>query len=161
MRVYFMTITNFCLICNEEGIFQKSDIFNKITQKIEYEIINKNYFGGIQIDENIFVFTSNKTLLNGEDKIIIYNSSSKKYKEINNYSFNLYQNNLCLISKENESNNKLLLCACKKYKESQKNRILLLKIELNMINQISKIFYDTGTFEVYCFCEIYRFVSPN
>ena len=114
MRVYFMTITNFCLICNEEGIFQKSHIFIKLTQKREYKIINKNYFGGIQINENIFSFISNKKIKKGEDKIIIYNSSSQNYKENNNYSFNLYQKNLCLIIKENESNTKLLLYACKK-----------------------------------------------
>ena len=88
----------------------------------------------------------------------IIHLQKKKY-EINNYSFNLYQNNLCLISKEKESNNKLLLCACKKYIESQKNGILLLIIELN--NKISEKFYDTGIFEVYCFCQICRFENPN
>ena len=159
MKLYFRTITNDCIIANEKGIIQKSDLFNKITQMKKYEIIDKNFVGGIQISDNIFAFTSNKTLSNGEDKIIIYNSLSKKYTYIDNYSFVLSQNNLCLISKENENNNKFLLCACKD--ESQKNGILLVKIEINNYNSLSSRFFDTKDFEVYCFCQICKFENPN
>ena len=161
MKLHFRTKTNDCIIVNEKGIIQKSDLFNKITQMKAFEIINKNFVGGIQISENIFAFTSNKTLSNGEDKIIIYNSLSKKYTDIDNYSFVLSKNNLCLISKEKDNNNKFLLCACKKYNKSQKNGILLVKIEINNYNEISSIFYDTKDFEVYCFCQICRFENPN
>ena len=73
----------------------------------------------------------------------------------------LYQNNLSLISIENERNNKILLCACKKYTESQKNGILLVKIPINFINNITKAFYDTGKFEVYCFCQIFKCKDSN
>ena len=135
---------------------------------MELKKINGAFWGGININENIFAFTSNKILLNGEDKIIFYNSSSKIIIDkitIKNISFNLYQNNLCLISKENESNNKLLLCACKKYIESQKNGILLLKIKLDKDEDdnivISKKFYKTENFEVYCFCQFFIFKNEN
>ena len=159
MRVYLKTQSNI-LICNEEGIFQLNDLFIKIIMPVDNKIINKSFWGGIQIYENLFAFTSNKVLLNGEDELIIFNSSSKKIiNTFDNYSFCLYQNNLSLISKENESNNKILLCACKKYIKSQKNGILLVKIPINFINNITKAFYDTGKFEVYCFCQIFTFES--
>ena len=103
-----------------------------------------------------FAFISNKILSNGEDKIIFYNLSSKNIvKIIKNYSFNLSQNTLCLIFKENESNNKLLLCSSKKYLKCQKNGILLLKIQLKNDFSISKSFYETNKFEVYCFIQIF------
>ena len=50
---------------------------------------------------------------------------------------------------EIDSRNKVLLCACKKYNNNDKNGILL--VELNL--QYEK-FYDTGDYEVYCFCPI-------
>ena len=46
----------------------------------------------------------------------------------------------------------ILLCACKKYLEKQNNGILLISLENN--SQKSYNFYDTGKFEVYCFCPI-------
>ena len=46
----------------------------------------------------------------------------------------------------------ILLCACKKYNEYQNNGILLITLENN--SQESHNFYDTGNFEVYCFCPI-------
>ena len=46
----------------------------------------------------------------------------------------------------------ILLCACKKYLEKQNNGILLISLENN--SQKSYNFYDTGKFEVYCFCQI-------
>jgi hypothetical protein len=153
---------SYILICNEKGIFQLNDLFIKIIEPVDNIIINKSFWGGIQIYENLFAFTSNKILLNGEDELIIFNSSSKKIiNTFDNYSFCLYQNNLSLISKENESNNKILLCACKKYIKSQKNGILLVKIPINFINNITKAFYDTGKFEVYCFCQIYILDKTN
>ena len=57
----------------------------------------------------------------------------------------------------NNNENKLLLCACKKYLKNQKNGILL--IDLNKINENDKInnnikFLNTDYFEVHCFCQL-------
>ena len=38
-------------------------------------------------------------------------------------------------------NNKILLCACRKYNPQQKNGILLIKLELNNNNKFEEIFY--------------------
>ena len=163
MRIYLENKNN-DLICNENEIIHCNDIFPKIVNQMEYQKINGSFWGGININKYLCVFTSNKVFLNGEDKIIFYNLSSKAIdKIIKNYSFNVYQNNLCLISIENESNNKLLFCACKKYIKSQKNGILLLRIKIDNDDNIdiSKIFYETGKFEVYCFCQIFMSENEN
>ena len=61
-----------------------------------------------------------------------------------------------------ENSNKILLCACRKYEEGQKNGILLLKLELNdSLKILSQNFYETGNFEVYCFCPISYIYNIN
>ena len=59
------------------------------------------------------------------------------------------------INKSN-TDNIILLCACKKYTKEQKNGILLVKLKINNsdIWDKSHKFFDTGKFEVYCFCPI-------
>ena len=52
----------------------------------------------------------------------------------------------------------MLFCACKKYLRNQKNGILLIS-NLDKINEKDKIknsvkFYNTGNFEVHCFCQL-------
>ena len=121
-------------------------------------IYKKSYKGGIKINNEIIALTSNGVLSNGEDKLIFYNIDLKKIIfEIDGYSFTLSQNNLSLINimtkyKKIESAKIILLCACKKYNENQNNGILLITLENN--SQKSHNFYDTGNFEVYCFCPI-------
>ena len=56
--------------------------------------------------------------------------------------------------------NKILLCACKKYLSNQKNGILLVNIQLNE-EQVENPFYDTGDFEVYCFCPLFKNDETN
>ena len=166
MRVYFKTKNNY-LICNEKGIFLLNEINKKITIQKENKIKKNSFWSGIKIDDNLFAFTSNKVLLNGEDKIIIYDSTSKHIKkEIKNYSSVLNQNNLSLIHIEEIKNTKILLCACKKYIKSQKNGILLIKLLFdkkipNLDIKIKEIFYETGDFEVYCFCQIFKVENKN
>ena len=132
------------------------------------EIYKKTYLGSIKINDDIFTSTSNRVLSNGEDKIIFYNLKFKKFiKEIKGYSFIKSRNNLSTIPIPDKYNktksDKLLFCACKKYIKSQKNGILLLKLKIidNNINDIYKIFYNTGNFEVYCFCNISKFNNNN
>ena len=152
------------IICSSDDISLMSNLTSKIVQLGLTEIYKKSYIGAIHINDNYSALTSNKVLSNGEDKMIIYSFKAKTFIEIKEYSFILSKNNLSLIpipDKYNETkNDKLLLCACKKYLKSQKNGILLLKLNIsdNNIN-IYKTFYNTGNFEVYCFCNISNFNS--
>ena len=54
--------------------------------------------------------------------------------------------------KDKRSNNKLLLCACKKYIESQNNGILIMDTKIGEKQKLYYVFYDTNDFEVNCFC---------
>ena len=150
------------ILCSENGIIIYNNSF--FANKPELTIINENpsyksYKGGIRINENLVALTSNKILSNGEDKLIIYNiNTKKKIIDIENYSFALSQNNLSLINipesfEKYYENKKLIICACKKYLSSQKNGILLAALDLDN-NEIYSKFYQTTTFEVYCFCQI-------
>ena len=65
------------------------------------------------------------------------------------------------MSKELESDKKILLCACKKYRRTNKNGILLLKLDLGRKISIYKTFYDTKNYEVFCFCPISKFNKNN
>ena len=52
-----------------------------------------------------------------------------------------------------------MLCACKQYLKNQKNGILVVNIEIEKNNKdinFNHIFYETGNFEVYCFCPILK-----
>ena len=147
------------IFCSENGIIIYNNSY--LTNKPELTIIKKNpsYKGGIRINENLVALTSNKILPKGKDKLIIYNiNTKKKIIDIENYSFALSQNNLSLINipesfEKYYENKKLIICACKKYLSSQKNGILLAALDLDN-NQIYSKFYQTTTFEVYCFCQI-------
>ena len=61
---------------------------------------------------------------------------------------------------EVKCNNKILLCACKKYFDDQKNGIYLSNLQLDDKQGINNPFYDTGNFEVFCFCPI-LIINPN
>ena len=160
-RIFFKFNKDY-IICNIEGIFLKNDLFSTITISNQTSILKKSYWTGIQINSKIIALISNKTLSNGEDKLIFYNYYSKRIiKYFENYSFTLSQNNLTLMPKI-DTTNKILLCACKKYKEGQKNGILLLKLNLsNNFQVLSNKFYETKNFEVYCFCPISKFYNIN
>lgn len=159
--------SSFCLeinkkghyVCGPNGAYCVSDLFSKIITPYCNIISNGLYVNGICIDKNIIAFTSNEIIKNGKNKIDFYNISSKRlFKEFNGYSFIKSKTGLTLIpSNKESSNDKILLCACKKYKRNQKNGILLLNIKMNkdnMITDINDIFYDTKNFEVFCFCQL-------
>ena len=118
--------------------------------------------GGIAIDQEYVVLISND-IRNKRNKILISKILSRtinKTLDIN-YSFNLSQNNLAFIQMKNKSKRKIILCACKKYTKNQKNGILL--VTFNDKYDLEYKFYDTGTFEVYCFCQISIYITqqPN
>ena len=135
-------------ICNENGAYVLENIFyNEAKKKIK--ITDKYYKGGIGIDNNKLVITSNSILKNGEDKLICFFLPLKKIIfEIEGYSFILSTNGISSISIEDDN---ILLCACKQYTNSQKNGILIVFIKYLKCNYF---FIETGNYEVYCFCPI-------
>ena len=107
---------------------------------------------------------SNRVLPGGKDKLIFYNVKSKKKNksEIENYSFNMNEHSMSLITwGKKESNEKILVCACKKYLQGQKNGILLINPNLGENEEIKNPFYDTEDYEVCCFCPIFTKEKNN
>ena len=139
------------------------DLFNKNGHLTEYKITDKTYRGAIKISDKIVALSSNIIIPNGENKLIFYNIKSKKISnEINGYSFTISNNNLALISREEiKRNYKILLCACKQYRNGQKNGILLINPNLADNKRIENEFYETNEFEVYCFCQILKVENRN
>ena len=161
--VYLKSKTIFA--CTNEGILLLTDFMNSIMRTQKNNIYKKTYMGGIKINGKTVAFTSNRFLRNGEDQLIFYNVNTRKVNEkqnIKGFSFTLSRNNLTLLDIPREfdkgGNNKILLCACKKYYKNQKNVILLVKLGINNNNviKIDKEFYNTRNFEVYCFCPIFK-----
>ena len=163
----FPNMTNVCCIemANEDyatvGLYCSYyfyNLFNRKSERVNHIPIinNKTYRPAIKIKNNILALASNRVAVDGEDKLLFFNSKSKKVSnEIKNYSFNFTVHGLSLIeSGKKDSPNKIMLCACKKYFSDQKNGIFLVNPEINDKVQIDEPFYDTGNFEVYCFCPI-------
>jgi len=154
---------NHYMICGKNGIYYFGDMFSSIVTLKENIIYHKSYRGGIHLNNFKLAFISNKFIRNGEDKLIIWSSKSMTIiKKIEGYSFRISSNGLSLMPREEtQSNNKILLCACKKYLSNQKNGILLVNAQVEDNKDIKKPFYDTGSFEVYCFCPILRIVTKG
>ena len=155
-------LKNNCIAIGGTGIILIENFFDTTKPLNIFNIIDKNYRGGIQINKFLFAFTSNSNIPNGEDKLIIYNYKRKAIvKSIEEYSFIVSSNGLCLIDNKIDENNKILICACKKYYPQQKNGILLINLEINDDLKIQKFFYDTDDFEVNCFCQICNVDNNN
>ena len=147
------------IICNQKGIFEINDLLSsaKVITSSKNNVLNKAYFTGIRINREIIALTSNKNEENGEDKIIFYNYFEKRIvKSLEGYSFALSQSNLVLMPREETNEkDKILLCACKKYKEGQENGILYLNCDLkDNFKILSNSFFETKNFEVSCLCPI-------
>ena len=130
--------------------------FNKNNKKKWKVALKCTYKGGIIINEDLILLTSNRVYPNGEDKLIIYNINRKKiiYK-ITEYSFIFSNNGLSCMNADN-INTRIIFCACKKYFSDQKNGILAIYIDIKEEKVKSKLFYETKNFEVYCFCPILK-----
>ena len=147
--VFFETKDNTYIIGGLNGVYH----LDKQGKKIKH--IEGEFKGGIKINDNLFGFTSN-SLIRNEQKLIFYNIESKDIcEQIENFSFINSINGLTL-SREDDSRKKILLCACKKYGNNDKNGILIVELNLQF-----KKFYDTKDFEVYCFCPIKKFINEN
>ena len=150
------------IVCGSKGVFIYYDLFSKIVNTRNIVILKENYTGGIVLSDGLFALTSNEIVKNGVNNLVIYNVKSKKIQtEIKGYSFNSSSTGLSIMQREDpkkgpKSYNQTLLCACKKNKIGQKNGILLVNINSENKINISNSFYDTGNFEVYCFCPLMK-----
>ena len=145
---------NNIVLCGRGGSSYYVDLFN--TKKmLEYKITSKTYRGGIRINDKNVAITSNDVIPDGENKLIFYNTGKKKNSEINDHSFIASLSGLALIpTEEIQSKYKILLCACKRYTNGEKNGILLVNPQLGDNKDVENPFYKTDNFEVYCFCPI-------
>ena len=145
------------------GTYYYVSLFNQDNGVNQSFINEKTFRSGIKISDNIIVLASNSLLPKGENKLIFYNIKSKKIsKEIEGYSITIASNCLCLMPREETKvKNKIVLCACKKYKQNEKNGILLVNPQLQDNKRVKNEFYDTDNFEVYCFCPILLIENKN
>ena len=124
-----------------------------------------NYTGGIKINKNVYGFTSNKLIPQGDDRLIIYDfDSDNLLKEINDdYTFGFTSNGLCLFDgnkiKSINENRQILLCSCKKEK---KHGFLVLNMNLEKGDKkFNEFFYETKNFEPSCICQLSNVENDN
>ena len=162
---------DFLIVAGRNGVICFVDIFGDKTKGLDnFSIIKGGVYRGLhQISDTRIAITSNSIMPEGTNKLIIYNfalNDNKNYgenkdikkgkiefetDENENYSFIASNSGMTHI------NENILLCACKKYNEKDKNGILMVTITKNNENnepKFNKKFIDTGEFEVYCFCPI-------
>ena len=150
-------INNKYLTCGIKGGFMLNDNNDRFYYRNK-KIFKTNYFNGININENIFAFISNKAVPHGDDILIIYDFNKDKIrKEINNYSFKISNNNLYLIDlnkiRRIQENRQILFCSCSSDNYHQTNGFLI--VDINLENkEFFECFYDTEEFEPHCFCQL-------
>ena len=165
-EISFPFFLELCSEWKENNDYKKYDInslFEKIQNK-EFEygklLINDSlakYEKGIIINKNIFIFTYNGGTTD-ESILIFYNFGLHRIEyNIKGFSFSKLPNGLYMISKE--KNKKILFCACQKYFKTQKNGILIVKIDLeNGKSPPNYYYYNTHKCQINCFCELKKTV---
>ena len=142
-------------LCCKNSVQYYPNVLIKTMKSSTKTIAIDSVKSGIKIYNNFIVFKSCKIVYS---ILKFYNSLKGMIyeKEIKNYSLIYSTNGLALIPREEiETENRVLLCACKKYMKYQKNGILVINLNHKFNNlKIVKYFYDTKNFEVYCFCPI-------
>ena len=164
---------DFIICCQNKVVKYSSYLIHKNLNNREIILLDKyNAKSAIKINDFV-LFKSNKICSMGNDHLFILDIKNNKIVTNNikdEYSFTYSQNGLTIltINIKNKKNMKIrnktiLLCACKKYIKTQKNGILLLiGFEEKIKNfDITTYFFETGTFEVYCFCPILIFDTYN
>ena len=143
------------------GVVYYHNFFMNQTEIEQIKVTEKSFRVGIKLNENIVALTSNSVIPEGNDELIFYNVKKGNLVEgAKGYSFLMSENGMALIKKK-DGENKVLLCACKKYIKDQKNGILLVNPQLGENKEIKNPFYDTGDYEVYCICPIFNVVNNN
>ena len=152
------------------GTLKELDQEKKDSKNYIYEINNMGFTCGLKISDNIVVAVSNKIMKNGEDslKFIKITNGNEINQKQEYHSFNTSPNSLILIEHKFKNNNKkdknvnesikLLLCGCTKYLREQKNGILIVAPNQK---KIKNNFYETGDFEVFCFCLLQKNNTMN
>ena len=174
--VYLLNVDTYYFSCCENNVFIYYSLFDTFNTKfmisIYEDILMKS---AIKINDSLLVFKSNKIVSKGMSQLFLYNFRIKKYipdfikkgkEDKEEYSF-LYsplgQTSIIHISNDekNDTENKILLFACKKYIKSQKNGIFVLYNFNEIINKFlseeekaDSYFYNTNNFEPYCICPL-------
>ena len=147
------------VLCQKDKVSIINHLMGKYKEGNILTISNEYYREGISINNDIFALVSNSVISSGKDILTIYNIHRKKDIKMFKGSFILSSTGLQKMLYKNENENKneiLLLCACKKYLKGQKNGILLIyNLESENV-KISHKFYSTDKFEVHCFCPIFN-----
>ena len=134
------------IFCAVNGIFITDNLFYKPNQKKEIsKFIEDDSINGIfKISDNIVILIKNNINSNNENKLIIYKISNKKI--ITEIKGPLIKSgkDCSLISIYTKQ--KIVLCPCKKYRQTQKNgilfiNILFIDIENYIINNINSFFF--------------------
>jgi hypothetical protein len=150
------------IIIGQKGIINYHNLYDN--KNLEVKPINQNiaYFGGLRINKNFLVITSNSVYPGGKDILSFCNTKKKRIsKSIEGYSFVFSPNGLSIMPREDKNNNRIILAACKKYQKNQKNGILLVNSSLEDKKDIENPFYETDNFEVHCFCPILIVKNSN
>ena len=144
------------IIASTKGVYIVNDLMGPLEKYESKKILNYSYRAIIKISKHLIALTSNKILHKGRNRIVIYDLSINGiFYDLEGYSFSLSLNSLLLLDNyEAYKNEKILLCACKKYTSYNNNGILLISIKIEDNEDIYTNFYETERFEPYCFCRI-------
>ena len=162
-NICFEMRENNYIMAGLRGVVYYHNFFGNQSDIEQIKITEETYRGGIKLNENIVALTSNSIVPEGKDKLIFYNVKKGNLTVgVEGYSFLVSEHNMVLIQNiENNSDIKILLCACKKYSEGQKNGILLINPQIGENKEIKNPFYDSNEFEIYCFCPILNIINNN
>ena len=141
------------IVSGESIVVGFKDLFDTKKFSKPHKFIKKTYRSGININNKRAALTSNSLVKNGEDCLLIIDIESQKIeKKISGYSHVYDPNGLASIHIGNKT---ILLSACKKYFQNQRNGILVVNSPLAKEEQIEETFYPTEDFEVNCICPLY------
>ena len=154
--LFCLEMLNYYIIAGVSSVMKVEDLFNdRIEIKKMYKIIMESFKTGLPINNDYIALISNELIPNGSNKLIICNLNNNKINfTISDYSFNLNGNCLSLLKLKNGKH--ILLCACKKYTQKQKNGFLVIELNLTHIEKSEYKFHYTGNLEVFCFCQIFE-----
>ena len=126
---------------------------DQLEEKKMFKISEITFETGIQIDGENIAMISNALLPGGKNQISIFNIYNNKlvYEITDNICPTLTENCACIMKFKNGP--KFLLVGNKKIKNSEKNGILIVNMDLK-IKGIKTNFYDTNNFQIYCLCQI-------
>lgn len=160
------------IMAGKKNCIHTIDLFisNQIKQN---KIDEKTYIGAYRVSDNIIALSSNSLLPGGEDNILFYNTNTKKTTNgieddsyispiISSSGLNLISTEQIIVNaKKNKKNEKkrILLCASKSYIKKKQNGILIINANLGDNKKIEEPFYNTGNFEVNCFCPISNVIN--